>query len=136
MISARPGSTAPGALSIDRVKGLSFGLSVQGSGAAEIGHADVDQLNLSIIGTASARLAGEAKKITAIIRGISSFDAAALSSQDATLGARRRPATIAANVSDSVTVDASGPATVRLTGKPACTLARQWLGERQRLPYN
>jgi hypothetical protein len=110
-----------GTLSIDRVEGLSFGLSVQGSGAGEIGRADVDQLDVSVVGTASARLAGQAKKLTAVIRGISSLDAADLSVTDATLGATGS-GTIAAKVSDSVTVDASGPATVRLTGGAACTL--------------
>ena len=110
-----------GSLAIDRVKGLSFDLSVQGSGAGEISQASVDQLNVSVVGTASARLAGRAAKLTAEIRGISSLDAAALSSKDATLGADGA-ATIAANVTDSVTVDASGPATVRLNGSPSCTL--------------
>ena len=110
-----------GALSIDRVKGLSFDLSVQGSGAGEIGSASVDQLNVSVVGTASARIAGQAAKMTAVIRGISSLDAATLSTKDATLGADGA-ATIAANVSDSVMVDASGPATVRLSGGPSCTL--------------
>jgi len=110
-----------GALSIDRVKGLSFNLSVQGSGAGEIGSASVDQLNVSVVGTASARIAGQAAKMTAVIRGISSLDAAALAVKDATIGADGA-ATIAANVSDSVTVDATGPATVRLSGRPACTV--------------
>jgi Putative auto-transporter adhesin, head GIN domain len=110
-----------GALSIDRVKGLGFDLSVQGSGAGEIGQANVDQLSVSVVGTASARIAGQAAKLTAVIRGISTLDAAALSAKDATLGADGA-ATIAANVSDSVTVDAKGPATVRLGGSPACTL--------------
>lgn len=110
-----------GALSIDRVKGLSFGLSVQGSGAGEIGDADVDQLSVSVMGTASARLAGNAKKITAVIRGISTLDASGLAAGDATLGADGA-ATIAANVSDSVSVDASGPATVNLTGGASCKL--------------
>lgn len=110
-----------GSLAIDRVKGLSFDLSVQGSGAGEIGQTSVDQLNVSIVGTASARLAGQAAKLTAVIRGISNLDAAALSSKDATLGADGA-ATIAANVRGSATVDASGPATVRLTGSPSCTL--------------
>ncbi|HEY7005006.1 MAG TPA: DUF2807 domain-containing protein [Sphingomicrobium sp.] len=110
-----------GVLSIDRVKGLSFGLSVQGSGAGEIGRASVDQLNVTVAGSASAKLAGEAAKMTAVIRGISSLDAAALETKDATLGADGS-ATIAAAVSNSVTLDASGPATVRLSGGPACTL--------------
>jgi len=111
----------PGTLSIDRVKGLKFGLSVQGSGAGEIGNADVDQLDINVMGTAAARLAGRAGKVTAVIRGISTLDASSLASKDASLGAQGA-ATISANVSDSVTVDANGPATVRLTGGAACTL--------------
>jgi len=110
-----------GALVIDKVKGLSFDLSVQGSGVTEIGQANVDQLKVSVIGTASARLAGEAAKMTAVIRGISSLDAGALSTKDAVLGADGA-ATIAANVSDSATIDANGPATVTLSGSPSCTL--------------
>jgi hypothetical protein len=110
-----------GTLAIDRVKALSFDLSVQGSGVGNIAAADVDQLNVSVVGTASTRLAGRAAKLTAIIRGISSLDAAALTAKDAILGADGA-ATIAATVSDAVKVDATGPATVRLGGKPACTL--------------
>ena len=110
-----------GTLSIDRVKGLKFGLSVQGSGAGEIGNADVDQLDVSVMGTAAARLAGKAGKVTAVIRGISTLDAASLASKNASLGAEGA-ATISANVSDTVTVDAAGPATVRLSGGAACTL--------------
>ena len=110
-----------GTLSINHVEGLKFGLSVQGSGAADIAQADVDQFNVSVLGTASARLAGQAGKVTAVIRGISTFDASGLSTKDATLGADGA-ATIAANISGSVKVDATGPATVRLTGGPSCTL--------------
>lgn len=110
-----------GQLAIDRVRGLTFALSVQGSGGAEIGQASVDQLNVSVAGTGSARLAGRASKVTALIRGISSLDASSLSAKDATFGAEGA-ATIAAAVSDSVALDATGPATVRLNGNPACTL--------------
>jgi len=110
-----------GMLSIDRIRGLSFDLSVQGSGAGDIGHAAVDQLNISVVGTASARLAGQADKMTAVIRGISNLDASGLAAKDATLGADGA-ATISARISNSVTIDATGPATVRLTGGPSCTL--------------
>jgi hypothetical protein len=110
-----------GSLAIDRVKGLTFDLSVQGSGAGEIGQVSVDQLNVSVVGTASARLAGQAAKMTAVVRGISSLDAAALSTKDATLGADGA-ATIAADASNSATVDATGPATLKIGGRPACTL--------------
>jgi hypothetical protein len=74
-----------------------------------------------VVGTASARIAGQAAKLTAVIRGISSLDAGALSTKDATLGADGA-ATISASVGNSVTVDANGPATVTLSGRPACIL--------------
>ena len=110
-----------GAIAIDRVRGLSFDLSVQGSGAGQIGQVSVDQLNVSVVGTASAKLAGQAAKMTAVIRGVSSLNAAALTTKDATLGADGA-ATIAANVDNSVTIDATGPATVNIAGGPSCTL--------------
>jgi hypothetical protein len=110
-----------GALAIDKVKGLSFDLSAQGSASAAVGRADVDQLNISVVGTANATIAGQAGKLTAVVRGISTLNAAALAAKDATIGAEGS-ATVAANVSNSATVDGSGPATVKLTGRPACTL--------------
>ena len=110
-----------GALAIDKARGLSFDLSVQGSAAASIGRVDIDQLNVAVVGTGSASLAGQTGKMTAVVRGIASLDAANLSAKDATIGAEGT-ATVAADVSDSVTVDGNGPITVRLTGRPACTL--------------
>ena len=110
-----------GALAIDRVRGLSFDLSIQGSGSGAIGQVSVDQLNVSVVGTASATLAGRAGKVTAIVRGISTLDAAGLAVKDATIGADGA-ATISANVTNAVKVDGSGPATIRLAGRPACTL--------------
>ena len=110
-----------GTLAIDRVRGLSFALSVQGSGRAEIGSVDADQMNVSVVGSGSARLAGRAKKLTALARGLAELDAGGLAATDATIGAEGAT-TIDANVSDAATVDASGPATIRLTGRPSCTL--------------
>ena len=110
-----------GALAIDKARGLSFDLSVQGSASAAIGRADVDQLSIAVVGTGSATLAGEAGKMTAVVRGISSLDAANLATKDATIGAEGT-ATVSANVSNSVKLDGNGPITVRLTGGPACTL--------------
>lgn len=110
-----------GVLLIDRVGGLSFGLSVQGTGRAEIASADADQLSVSLVGTASARVAGKAKKLTALVRGISAFDGTALSSINASIGAEGA-ATINANVSGDAEVSASGPAVITLGGRPTCTL--------------
>src|SRR4051794_24601301 len=113
--------TGVGTLLIDRVRGLNFALSVQGSGRAEIASAGADQLNVSLVGTASAKLAGQAKKLTALVRGISALDATGLAATDAAIGADGA-ATIDANVADVATVDATGPATIRLTGRPSCNL--------------
>ena len=110
-----------GALSIDRVKGFSFSLSVQGSGGAEIGDVAADQMNISLIGSANARLAGQAKKLTALVRGISTLDAAKLASNDASIGAEGA-ATVDADVHGDASVNATGNATIRLTGRPTCTL--------------
>jgi len=109
-----------GSLKIDKVKGLTFDLSVQGAGAIGIGKADVDQLRVSMAGSGSAILAGRAGKMTAVVRGMSSLDAAGLATKDATIGAEG-PATVKANVTNSAQVDGSGVATISLTGAPACT---------------
>jgi len=110
-----------GSLMIDRVRGLSFALSVQGSGRAEIATADADQISVSLIGTASAKLAGKAKKLTALVRGISALDASGLISTDASIGTEGA-ATIDASVRNEATVSASGPAIIRLAGNPTCVL--------------
>lgn len=113
--------TGSGAIAINQIKGLSFDLSVQGSSSAVIGRTEVDQLSVAVVGTGSATLAGRARKLTAIVRGVANLDAGALASTDASIGAEGT-ASVAANVSDSATVDGNGPITVRLTGGPACKL--------------
>lgn len=110
-----------GTIAIDRVKGLSFDLSVQGSGGGSIGRVDVDQLNLNLGGTTSATLGGRSLKMTAVVRGNSSLDATLLKVNDAVLGAEGA-ANVKADVRNAIKIDGSGPATVTLSGKPACTL--------------
>lgn len=110
-----------GMLTIDHVRGLSFALSVQGSGRAEIPSVEADQMNVSLVGSGSTKLAGQAKKLTALVRGIADLDASGMAANDASIGAEGA-ATIAANVSGDATVDSSGPATIRLSGRPTCTL--------------
>ena len=109
-----------GTLKIDKVKGLSFDASVQGSGAMQVDRADVDQLKIAVSGTAAAIIAGKAARLTTTVRGISTLDAANLVVKDATVGAEGA-ATVKAHVTNAIKVDASGPATIILTGNPACT---------------
>lgn len=108
-----------GALFIDKVRGLSFDLAIQGAGVMRIDSADVDQLKIGLSGTASARLSGRAAKLTATVRGSSSLDAETLAVKDAVIGAEG-PAMIRANVTGTAKVDALGLASVALAGNPSC----------------
>lgn len=110
-----------GSMAINRVRGLSFALAVQGSGAAQIADVEADQFNVSLVGTASAKLAGHAKKLTAFVRGVSTLEASKLSTPDAHVTAEGS-ATVDAIVAQSAQVDASGPATIRFAGHPSCEL--------------
>lgn len=110
-----------GSLAIDKVKGLSFDLTIQGAGTASIGEVAVDRLTTGIAGAGSATLAGRALRFTAIVRGTSSLDAGALQVKDVTLGAEG-PATVRAQASGTAKVNARGTAAITLAGNPACTV--------------
>ena len=109
-----------GSLQINQVRGLTFDLSVQGSGAVDVEQAEVDQLRVSIGGTAAAIIAGKAGKASVTVRGTGSFDGTRLASKDAAITADG-PATIKTDVANSATIEGYGPATITLTGEPACT---------------
>lgn len=110
-----------GNIVISRVTGLSFALAVQGSGSAQINDVAADQMNVSLAGTANARLAGRTKRLTAVVRGLSALDAAKLSTPGVHISAEGS-ATIDAFVAQSAQVDATGPATIRFSGGPSCEL--------------
>ena len=113
-----------GALFIDKVKGLSFDLAIQGAGVMRIDSADVDQMKVGLSGSASTRLAGRAAKLTATVRGTSSLDAESLAVKDAVIGAEG-PAMVRASVSGTAKVDALGLASVALAGAPSCMTKTQ-----------
>ena len=110
-----------GAIAIDKVKGLRFDISAEGSGSVSVAEAAVDQLKLGLSGSASARLAGSAMNLTAMLRGTSTLDATALTVKDAAL-AGSGSVTARATVTNSAKVDAQGTATVELAGNPGCTV--------------
>lgn len=109
----------PGALMVDRVKGLGFEMSIQGSGIAAIDQVDVDQMKVGVSGAGTIRLAGRVAKLTGTIRGTSNLEADRLEVKDAVIGAEG-PSTVRAQVTNSAKVDAIGLASVTLTGEPAC----------------
>ena len=113
-----------GSLAIDRIKGLAFNLSVQGTGSAAIGEAAVDRLDVGISGAGNVTVAGAAPKLTAIVRGSSTLDASGLAVKDATIGAEG-PSQVRATASNSAKVDARGVASVEVSGGGACTVKAQ-----------
>ena len=108
-----------GSLAIDKLAGPSFELGVQGSGAASVGELRVDALKVGIAGSGSARLAGSAASLSAVIRGLSTLDAAALEAKDATIGAEGA-ATNSSHVTGTAKIEAQGPTAITLGGTPAC----------------
>src|SRR5215204_2709602 len=114
----------PGAVLVDRVKGLGFDLSIQGSGIARIDQVEVDQLKVGISGSATTRLAGKVAKLTTTVRGTSSLEAEGLNVTDAVIGVEG-PSIVRVAVRNSAKVDANGLASVTLTGNPACTVKAQ-----------
>lgn len=110
-----------GSLAVDRAKGLNFQLTVIGSGAARIASVAVDQLRVGISGSGSASLGGTAGKLTALVNGIGTLDAAGLETKDATITAQGS-ATVRLAVTNSAKIDATGASTIEFAGSPACTV--------------
>ena len=110
-----------GTLAIDRLRGLEFDLSLQGSGSAAIGNTDVDILKVGLSGSGSATVAGKAPRFTAIVRGTSSLEAGSLVSKDAVVGAEG-PSTVSFVATDTAKIDARGTSSVNVSGNPACTV--------------
>lgn len=110
-----------GALMVDRVKGLGFEVSIQGSGIAEVGQVEVDQMKVGVSGAGTIRLAGKVGKLTSTIRGTSTLEADRLVVTDAAIGADGA-SVVRVQVTNSAKVDALGLTSVTLTGSPACTV--------------
>jgi hypothetical protein len=110
-----------GALEIDKARGQSFDLSIQGPGTASIGQLDVDRLRVGMSGAGSAKLGGRAAEVTAIVRGTSFLDAAALTAKDVKVGAEGNAAVRLA-ATGTAKIDSLGTATVEITGGAACTV--------------
>lgn len=110
-----------GALLVDKIRGQTFDLAIQGPGMARVDGADIDTMKVGISGAGTARLAGRAGKLTATVRGTSNFDAESLTVRDAVIGAEG-PSMVRTTVTGTAKVDAIGLAAVTLAGRPSCTI--------------
>ncbi|MEO7505133.1 MAG: DUF2807 domain-containing protein [Sphingomicrobium sp.] len=114
-------ASGAGSIAIDKVRGLMFAMTLSGTAQGSVAQADVDQFKLTLAGTGTAKLAGKAPMMTAIVRGAGALDASALKVKDLTLTAVG-PASVQVTVSNSAKITAGGTATVTVAGNPACTV--------------
>lgn len=110
-----------GSLDIDKVRGLSFDLSVQGAGSAKLRGVAVDRLTIGLVGAATASVSGKALAMKAVVSGASSLDASGLAVRDGVIAADG-PAVVKAAISGTAKINSAGVAAVVLSGRPACTL--------------
>jgi len=111
----------PGTLTVDRIRGLTFDLALQGSGSVAIGDADVDQMKVGISGSGSVKIAGKAPRLSAIVRGTSTLDAGGLTTKDALVGAEG-PSWVKLVATATAKLDARGLTNVSVGGNPSCTV--------------
>lgn len=110
-----------GKLTVDKVKALKFELAVTGSGAAELSQADVDNLNLGLVGSGRLLIGGNAKTMRATLQGSGNLQAEALTVEDARLNTDSA-GSVRLGVKRAATIVASGPGDIEIIGSPACTV--------------
>lgn len=108
-----------GSLSIDKLKGLSLDVGVQGPGSLQVGDVQADRLVAVAQGSGSVTLAGRIKAGSIANRGTASVDASALRATDLTLSSEGA-GEVRAAASNQATVNAAGTVQIYLTGNPAC----------------
>jgi len=110
-----------GSLTIDRLKGLSVDVAVQGPGQLKVAHVTADRLGAGVQGSGSLTLAGKVETATLTARGTAVLAAGNLSADQVTIAAEGG-SEVDALATARATVTAAGPVQVRLAGKPSCTL--------------
>lgn len=113
--------TGSGTLAVDRLRGQTFDLAVEGAGRASVSAISVDQLKVAVAGSGVASLGGQAGEVRATVQGTGTLDAAALTATNANIGVDG-PSVLRLTVRDTAKLTANGPATIELDGRPACTL--------------
>jgi hypothetical protein len=108
-------------LAIDKAKGQSLRLSLQGPGSLSVGNIAVDKLDAALTGSGSLALGGKAARAIVSVSGPGAIDGSKLTTTDADVDAEGDAVVklIATNTAD---VRSLGTASVELGGKPACTV--------------
>lgn len=116
-----------GSLAIDQMRGPDVRVTIEGAGGVTVATVAADQLTVGLQGTGTAKLAGKANEVSAIVRGSATLDAGALTATNAVVTAEGSgDATLTAT--RTAKVAASGPGRVAVLGTPACTVTNTGAG--------
>lgn len=122
--------SGPGALAIDKVRGMQFELSLAGSGQIGVGTIEADALVVNQIGSGRIVIGGRAKTLRADVRGAGNLEAESLTAVDARLIAETA-GTVRVGASRSANIISSGTGDVEIIGTPACTVKASGSGRVQ-----
>lgn len=110
-----------GSLSIDRLKGLSIDLGLQGPGSLKVGDVQADRVIAFAQGSGSLTLGGRSKAVAITSRGTASVDTSALKSSEVTISGEGA-GEVRANASERASINAAGALQMFVTGGPTCVL--------------
>jgi len=112
----------PARLDLEGARGLNVELSVEGSGNLRAAGLDADRLSLALLGSGRLDLAGVARTVSGSFQGTGDVAAADLRAGQATIATTTSGA-VALTVNGPASVTANGLGTVRILGRPVCTIS-------------
>jgi Putative auto-transporter adhesin, head GIN domain len=111
----------PARLDLQGARGLAVELSVEGSGNLRAAAVDADHLSLALLGSGRLEVAGVARMLNGTFQGTGDVAASNLRAGQATVATTTSGA-VAVTVNGPATVTANGLGSVRILGRPVCTL--------------
>jgi len=111
----------PARLDLQGGRGLAVELSVEGSGDLRAAGVDADRLSLALLGSGRLEIAGAARMVSGNFQGTGDIAAAGLRAGQAAIVTTTSGA-VAVTVNGPASVTANGLGTVRILGRPVCTI--------------
>lgn len=112
----------PARLDAENLRGLNLELGVEGSGTLRARGVDADHVALALLGSGRIEVAGGARDLAGNFQGTGDVDASALLANAATV-ANTSGGAVTLAVNGPATIANNGLGTVRILGRPVCTLS-------------
>ena len=113
--------TGAGSLTVDRLRGLSVMLSLDGAGRMDVREIAADRVNAAVQGSGSLTLSGRTKTATLLARGAPQLAAQGLTADELTLAAEGSGA-VSVTAKSRANITAVGSVQVEVAGSPACVI--------------